>query len=376
MRQACATNPRWHAVLILGLVLVLAACSGGGRASAPTSAALSRQSSATSSQNGSATTRSPAHLPPGTYTNPVFRHDAPDPSVVRAADGTWYAYTTQSIYLDLVEMPVLASPDLVHWRQVADAYAHPPSWVLSGPAGDMWAPHILRLGSRYLLYYAGRQVSDGSMAIGVGWSTSPRGPFHDLGHPLLRRQKGQPAYTAIDPFVLSARGHLYLYWGSDNEPIRVRELRPDGMHLMPGSRTRVLVRPVPEHGAIGGLVEGAWVLPHQGWYYLMYSVGDCCSENANYSVFVARSRAPQGPFTPGPHNPILSQNKHFWAVGHNATLTDSAGHDWMLYHARARGSFTDDRELMLDRITWSAGWPVVDRGRGPSWTPQPDPVVQ
>lgn len=28
------------------------------------------------------------------YRNPVLDNDAPDPSVIRAADGTYYAYTT------------------------------------------------------------------------------------------------------------------------------------------------------------------------------------------------------------------------------------------------------------------------------------------
>jgi len=30
------------------------------------------------------------------FTNPVLRHDAPDPSVIKADDGFYYAYTTQS----------------------------------------------------------------------------------------------------------------------------------------------------------------------------------------------------------------------------------------------------------------------------------------
>lgn len=304
----------------------------------------------------------------------MFDHDAPDPSVIHAGDGFYYAYTTQSVYLNLVEVPVLRSRDLVHWHLVGDAFRQPPRWVLGGAAGDMWAPHILRLHGRYLLYYAARRLSQGDMAIGVAVSPSPRGPFRDLGHPLLTRSPGQPTYTAIDPFVLDAGGRLYLYWGSNDEPIRVARLSADGMHLT--GTAKALVWPVPQQGPYGGLVEGAWVLPHAGRYYLMYSVGDCCSEHANYSVFVSRSASPTGPFTPDPRNPIMHANRHFWATGHNATVTDAAGHDWMLYHARVRGSFSDDRDLMLDRIAWRDGWPVVDDGRGPSWAPQPAPVTQ
>jgi arabinan endo-1,5-alpha-L-arabinosidase len=314
-----------------------------------------------------------ARAHPGTYTNPVFDHDAPDPGVLRAPNGTYYAYTTQSIYLDIVEIPILASRDLVHWRRVGDAFPHAPDWVIGGSAGDMWAPHPLYWQGRYLLFYAGRRMLDGAMAIGVAHSPSPRGPFHDLGHPLLTRAKGQPRYTVIDPFVLASNGTLWLYWGSNDQPIRVARLNGSATRVV--GTPKVLVRPVPERGRFGGLVEGAWVLPRDGWYYLFYSVGDCCSENANYSVFVARSRAPDGPFRPGPDNPVLHANSHFWAVGHNATARDDAGHDWFIYHARSRDTVSDDRLLMLDRIVWRSGWPTVAGNTGASWTAQPVPRV-
>jgi arabinan endo-1,5-alpha-L-arabinosidase len=307
-----------------------------------------------------------------TYRNPVFDHDAPDPSVIRA-DGRYYAYTTQSVYLDLVEIPILISRDLVRWRLVGDAFPSAPEWVVGGAAGDMWAPHIVNWRGRYLLYYAARRAAAGDMAIGVAVATRPRGPFTDLGHPLLTRQPGQPPYTAIDPFVFAFDGTLFLYWGSNDQPIRVAKLSPDGLHVV--GRASNLVQPVPVSGRYGGLVEGPWVLEHGGWLYLMYSVGDCCSERANYSVFVARSRSPLGPFVNGPANPILQANKHFWAVGHNATVRDSKGNDWVVYHARVRGSFSDDRDLMIDRIVWRNGWPTVNRGAGPTWQAEPAPAM-
>lgn len=329
--------------------------------------APSPPSPAASDSTPSATTR------PGSYTNPVFDHDAPDPGVLRAPDGTYYAYTTQSIYFDIVEIPILASRDLVHWRRVGDAFPQAPDWVVGGSAGDMWAPHPLYWKGRYLLFYSGRRMSDGAMAIGMAHSASPRGPFHDVGHPLLTRSKGQPTYTVIDPFVLADKGSLWLYWGSNDEPIRVARLNATASGVV--GTVKELVQPVPERGRYGGLVEGAWVLPHDGWYYLFYSVGDCCSENANYSVFAARSRAPDGPFLPGPDNPVLHGNSHFWAVGHNATARDDAGHDWLVYHARSRESVSEDRVLMLDRIVWRAGWPTVAEDTGASWTARPAPEV-
>jgi arabinan endo-1,5-alpha-L-arabinosidase len=309
-----------------------------------------------------------------TYRNPVYAHDAPDPTII-SADGVYYAYTTQSVYLNLLNIPILQSRDLIHWRLVGDAFPHYPNWVLGGPAGDMWAPHIVRLQGRYLLYYAGRRASAGDMAIGVGTADSPIGPFHDLGHPLLTKSPGQPPYTALDPFVMRVpSGRVYLYYGSDSQPIRVVALSHDGLHVT--GKPKPLVYPIGGNGPYSGLVEGAWVLPHANRYYLMYSVGDCCSEQANYSVFVSRARSPTGPFTPDPQNPILMANRKFWAVGHNATITDQAGVNWIVYHARVRGNFSDDRYLMLDRIDWASGWPVINHHQGPSTTPRPAPTTR
>ncbi len=363
---ARALRSRSLAVALVGLIAtVLVACSN----TAPPAPAT--HTTAGGSSAVTPTASATARAKPGTYTNPVFEHDAPDPGVLRARDGTYYAYTTQSVYLDIVEIDILASTDLVHWRRVGDAFPHAPAWVIGGAAGDMWAPHPLYWQRRYLLFYAGRQQSDGSMAIGVASASSPRGPFHDLGRPLLERSKGQPTYTAIDPFVLADKGHLWIYWGSNDQPIRVARL-DDAVTRVIGE-PRVLVAPVPSRGSYGGLVEAAWVLPHADWYYLFYSVGDCCSEDANYSVFVARSRAPDGPFEGGPDNPVLHQNSHFWAVGHNATAVDDAGQDWLIYHARLRDTVSEDRVLMLDRIDWRDGWPRVDDHTGASWTAQKVP---
>jgi arabinan endo-1,5-alpha-L-arabinosidase len=350
-------------LLVVALLVVLAAsCTPGSNPPARNSQTL-----LPNTPTPSATAR------PGTYTNPVFDHDAPDPGVLRAPDGTYYAYTTQSIYLDIVEIPILASRDLVHWRRVGDAFPEAPDWVVGGSAGDMWAPHPLYWKGRYLLFYSGRRVTDGAMAIGVARSASPRGPFRDLGHPLLTRGKGQPTYTVIDPFVMADKGTLWLFWGSNDQPIRVARLNAAATGVV--GAPKELVHPVPERGQYGGLVEGAWVLPHGDWYYLLYSVGDCCSENANYSVFVARSRAPDGPFRACPSNPVLHGNRHFWAVGHNATARDDAGNDWLVYHARSHETVSEDRVLMLDRIVWRAGWPTVAGGAGASWTAQPVPEV-
>ncbi len=317
-----------------------------------------------------ACTSSSDHGAGAAYRNPVFPHDAPDPSLIRAGDGYFYAYTTQSIYSDgVLNLPILRSADLVHWKLVGQVFPKIPRWVVGGPAGDMWAPHAVIFDGEYYVYYAGRQYGTGIMAIGVATSDSPTGPFHDLGKPLI---SGYRPYVAIDPFAFQAvNGTKYIYWGSNSDPIRVQRLSSDGMALVGAPKVALAPRPSDN----GGLIEGPWILPHDGLYYLLYSQGDCCSSHADYQVAVASSPSPTGPFVRDPDNPILSGNDHFTAPGHNATITDDAGQDWIVYHARVGGNLVQDRDLLLDRIVWKDGWPTIDAGKGPSWTPEPVPVI-
>ena len=71
------------------------------------------------------------------------------------------------------------------------------------------------------------------------------------------------------------------------------------------------------------------------------------------------------------------------APGHNAVVRDAAGVDWMLYHAiSARNPFlipgnTDisRRPMLLDRITWTNGWPTVGTNGTPTTTPQTRPTT-
>jgi arabinan endo-1,5-alpha-L-arabinosidase len=126
------------------------------------------------------------------------------------------------------------------------------------------------------------------------------------------------------------------------------------------------------------------VIRHGGYYYLFYSGDNCCGAKANYAVMVARFRSASGPFetleqaTGKPHSIVLQRSARWIAPGHNSIVTDSAGQDWIVYHAvdvgRPREKPSDDintrRVMLIDKIRWVSGWPVID---GPSDTPQAAP---
>jgi arabinan endo-1,5-alpha-L-arabinosidase len=319
------------------------------------------------------------------YSNPVIDADFPDPAVLKAPDGDYYAYATQTERDGKwINIQVARSSDLVHWQYLGDALPAKPSWAAT--TQDFWAPHVVRDGPRYVMYFSGKpNTSDErhGLCLGVATAGLPLGPFIDMGHP-LRCGSG---FVNIDPMAFDdpVSGKHLLYWGSGFEPIKVQELAPDRMSFAPGTSPTALVGPNPAKGGFPVLVEGSWVISHGAYYYLFYSGDNCCGPKANYDVMVARSKNPFGPFETleqakgVPHSIVLHASCRWLAPGHNSIITDAAGTDWIVYHAvdvrKPREKPTDElntrRIMLIDRIVWRDGWPVV---LGPSEDVRQGPV--
>ena len=323
-----------------------------------------------------------------TYTNPVLDADFPDPTVIRAPDGFYYAYATQSERDGkMVNIQVARSSDLLAWQHLGDALPAKPSWA--SQTQDFWAPHVLRDGQRYLMYYSAKpdaalKDDKRGLCLAIAAASSPAGPFVDIGRPL---QCGE-GFVNIDPMVFDdpATGKRLYYWGSGFQPIRVQELGPDNVSFAPGSKPRDLVWPNKVKDQFPVLVEGAWVMRRDGYYYMFYSGDNCCGPKANYAVMVARSKRATGPFETlqqangTPHSIILQKTGYWVAPGHNSIVTDANGVDWIVYHAvdarRPRQKASDDinsrRVMLIDRIGWRNGWPFVV---GPTSEPLPGPAI-
>jgi arabinan endo-1,5-alpha-L-arabinosidase len=321
-----------------------------------------------------------------TYANPVLDADFPDPTVIRAPDGFYYGYATQTERDGKwVNIQVARSVDLVHWDFLGDALPAKPGWAST--TQDFWAPDVVRDGAHYIMYYSAKpdaSTERHSLCLAIATASSPAGPFVDIGHPL---QCGE-TFVNIDPMAFDdpATGRRLLYWGSGFKPIKVQELGPDRLSFAPGSAPTELVWPNPVKDAFPVLVEGSWVVRRGEHYYLFYSGDNCCGAKANYAVMVARSNSATGPFetleqaTGKPHSIILEKRGKWFAPGHNSIVTDAAGIDWIAYHAvdvaKPRVKPTDDintrRVMLIDRIDWSSGWPVID---GPSLDPRAAPVT-
>jgi arabinan endo-1,5-alpha-L-arabinosidase len=321
------------------------------------------------------------------YVNPVLDADFPDPAVILAPDGYYYAYATQTLRDgQWINIQVARSRDLIRWEHLGDALPEKPGWA--GETQDFWAPSVIFDGATWFMYYSATpdvyHEPDRGHCLAVATSASPAGPFVDMGMPLLLGI----GFEYIDPMAFDdpVTGKKFLYWGSGFQPIKVQELAEDRMSFVPESEPVDLVWPNPVEGAFPRLVEAAWVIHHDDYYYLFYSGDNCCGPDAHYGVMVARSRHPTGPFETleeargVPHSLMLYKCRRWLAPGHNSVVTDKAGDSWIIYHAidvdrprqRQEDEINSRRILLIDRIEWRSGWPFVGT---PSEGPQRAPVT-
>lgn len=322
-----------------------------------------------------------------TYSNPVLATDFPDPAVLRAPDGWFYAYATQSDARGTMSnVQVARSRNLVHWEHLGDALPRKPHW--GAGKQRFWAPHVIldRPFGRYFMYYSAEPNDSTGTCLAVATSDAPEGPFQDIGSPMLCGE----GHEHIDPMAFDdpKTGKRLLYWGSASRPIRVQELAPDRQRFLPGSEPKDLIFPDKDR-PYRALIEGAWVTYRDGTYYLYYSGDRCCGPRARYAVMVARASDAFGPFErfegkDGAGDGAILRNNGFWlAPGHNSVVRDAEGTDWMLYHAidAARAHFEDiprrrgsQRVMLLERIVYENGWPRIG-GDQPSTSRQKAPIL-
>jgi arabinan endo-1,5-alpha-L-arabinosidase len=321
------------------------------------------------------------------FVNPVLDADFPDPAVIHAPDGYYYAYATQTLRGETwINIQVARSRNLTEWELLGDALPQKPAWAQT--TQDFWAPSVIFDGSTYYMYYSATpdvcHEPERGHCLAVATASTPSGPFVDMGMPLLLGM----GFEYIDPMAFDdpVTGKHLLYWGSGFQPIKVQELSPDRMSFASGSAPIDLVWPNGKNGGFPRLVEAAWVIRHEAHYYLFYSGDNCCGPDAEYGVMVARSESATGPFQTleqargVPHSLMLFKSERWLAPGHNCIVTDAAGDVWIIYHAidvnRPRQTQDDEinsrRILLIDKIEWRDGWPHVGT---PSDEPRPAPLT-
>jgi len=306
----------------------------------------------------------------GTYTNPVYRHDFPDPHVIRVGD-TYYAYATNS---GTSNVPVIRSTDLVAWERAGDAMPALPAWARLN-FGDTWAPGVIEHGDGFLLYFVSRDEESGRQCIGVATATRPEGPFRDdADAPLVcQRELG----GSIDPYPhRDDDGRLYLYWKNDGnccaQPVHlwVQPLTEDGLGLA-GEAVELIGRDQPWEIP---LVENPAIVDAGGDLYLLYSANRWDSHE--YAVGYAACESLTGPCRKPETEPILGFTPEVMGPGGQMVIAGPDGGRWIVYHAWTGpdvGYPAGTRSMRIDRIEFVDGRPVV---AGPTSDPQPAPAEE
>jgi beta-xylosidase len=281
--------------------------------------------------------------------------DFPDPFILADAGG-YYAYATNA---NDKHVQLLQSKDLHTWRALPDAMPALASWVRQ-PVPHVWAPEVIKLGERYVLYYTAHDRASDRQCVGAAVSSSPAGPFVDPAAKPLVCQADLGG--TIDASPLLDGGRLYLYFKSDgnccDKPTHIfgQELRPDGLAVM-GEPTRLLT-----NGRVweGKVIEAPTMVVRDGKYVLLYSANDF--GNGSYAAGYASCAGPLGPCEPF-DTPFLksSAEAKLFGPGHQAVFR-SGGQDYIAYHAwelKPDGKRGDRRFLYIDKLDWVDGKPVV-----------------
>jgi arabinan endo-1,5-alpha-L-arabinosidase len=309
------------------------------------------------------------------YTNPVMVGSYADPTVIRdPTKKEFYVYVTSS------RVRGYRSKDLINWTPIrgtsSEVFSTKPTFTQDDPKDTgMWAPDINYFDGKWVMYYSISKWSGGATCgIGVGICTRPEGPFipptgNTDGKLFLSSEIG--VNNSIDPcFFEEDDGTRYLFWGSFNG-IYMTELTADGMAVKDLTKKSKVA---------GNSFEATYVYKKGRYYYLFASIGACCEGiTSSYKVVVGRSTKISGPYysktganmttynawNPSNYQPVIMRGdgNMFGGPGHNARIiTDDNGEDWMLYHSYVNNG-NDNRNLLLDKITWdAAGWPALGSG--------------
>lgn len=284
-----------------------------------------------------------ADLGDGTFLNPVFAGDRPDPSVLK--DGGDY-YLTLSSFDAYPGLPLWHSRDLVNWQPVGHA--------ITRNVGSIWAPDLIKHDGRYYLYFPARTGERRSNF--VVWADDIRGPWSepvDIGLP-----------QHIDPgHAVGEDGKRYLFLsGGDYVQLSDDGLRTVGdvKHVYDGWK-------YPESWDVESYSqEGPKITRHGGWYYMTTAVGGTAGPPTGHMVISARSRSIHGPWQNSPHNPItrtVIADEPWWSRGHATLVEGGDGRWWMMLHGYEHGYWTLGRQALLDPIEWTAdGWFVAKGG--------------
>ncbi len=103
--------------------------------------------------------------------------------------------------------------------------------------------------------------------------------------------------------------------------------------------------------------EGAFVMKHNGLYYLTYSANDYRSQD--YGIGYATADSPMGLWTKYEGNPIFQQPSDLKGVGHSAMFRDKQDNLRMVFHAHFDETQIFPRFMHIANVSFTNDNPAV-----------------
>jgi arabinan endo-1,5-alpha-L-arabinosidase len=288
-----------------------------------------------------------------------------DPSTVVKCKNEYWLFSTG------VGINSWHSKDLQTWQAGPRVFTNIPAWrtnAVPGNRGHLWAPDVIHLTNRYLLYYSVSTFGKNTSAIGLATNPTldpddPNFAWTDQG--IVVQSFATNDFNAIDPAVtLDADGKLWLSFGSFWSGLKLTELDPaSGRRIAPDSPMYSL--------AHQEAIEAPFIHRHDRHYYLFINWGICCrGTNSTYNIRVGRSEKITGPYLDqdgvdllrGGGTLVMDSLGPFIGPGH-AGIFSEGGTNWFschFYDGTRRGAHT----LAIRAMRWGAdGWPEFDLPR-------------
>lgn len=292
--------------------------------------------------------------------NPVLGFDGKgnrlyggDPAALVDGD-TVYIYAghdtaTKEEYV-MPEWVVYSSKDMINWEYGGSVMkAKDVSWASNINAA--WASQAVKHKDKYYLYFCTwDKTSDGKQSIGAAVADSPKGPFKDIGKPLVKGTLTEPetsGYNDIDPTVWietdkDGEEHIYLAWGNgkyylcelNDDMISVKDINDDKKIDMTDIREQSFTS-MGDHG----FTEAPWLYRrtdkdgnYYGDYYTFFASD--WREQMSYAVSSDLSLdkweykgviMPRSATSNTNHPSVIDFKGHTYFIYHNGALEKGSG---------------------------------------------------
>ncbi|KAF2024112.1 endo-1,5-alpha-L-arabinosidase [Setomelanomma holmii] len=255
---------------------------------------------------------SPPPVDSGIYPDPELCHGncswIHDPAIVYE-DGTYWRFATSG-NIGIATAPFLQGP----WTYRGALLPHGTSIHLREDQ-DIWAPTITKRDNTYYCHYSVSYIGSQHSEIGLATSSSlTPGTWTDHGSIGLPQNS---RYNLIDPYVFqdSKDAPIYFSFGSYWSGIQQIEMTStDQLRAWTGAENDIknIISNTTTNFAVQ---EGAIMHKHEQYYYLFFSVGQCCRRafelmplGDEYHVVVCRADSITGPFNDAHGKDCLTEN--------------------------------------------------------------------